>query len=160
MEHVNLRSIIDDVSQAFKKSSDEKKIRITQSCDDEVECLTDRDMVYSILDNLVSNAIKFSAKDRNIFLDCRKNDDHVILSVRDEGPGIDRGDIQNLFKKYTRLSARPTGGESSTGLGLAIVKLSVKKLNGEIEVKSEPRKGSEFIIRLPLRNNSKKSLLN
>jgi signal transduction histidine kinase len=149
LSKVNLKSILDEVTLAFRKSAEDKKIRICQSCHDNIEFITDRDMIFSIVDNLVSNAIKFSDKDKTIFLDCHKNGTRIILSVKDEGPGIRSDEIPLLFKKYTRLSARPTGGESSTGLGLAIVELAVEKLNGGIEVKSELKKGSEFIVSLP-----------
>ncbi|HLF36290.1 MAG TPA: tetratricopeptide repeat protein [Cyclobacteriaceae bacterium] len=153
ISRVNLRSVMEDVAEAFDKASLDKNIKINHSIVEDVECYTDRDMVYSILDNLLSNAIKFSEKDKSIFLGCRKNGSSAILSVKDEGPGINHDDKPRLFRKYSRLSATPTGGESSTGLGLAIVKLAVEKLKGEIEVRSESKKGSEFIVRLPMNHD-------
>ena len=69
--------------------------------------------------------------------------------MKDEGPGISKKEQQDLFKKFIKLSPRPTGGESSTGLGLAIVKLLVDKLNGDIEVISQEKKGTEIRIKFP-----------
>jgi signal transduction histidine kinase len=67
----------------------------------------------------------------------------------DQGPGFTDADKASLFKKFKRLSARPTASESSNGLGLAIVKILVDRLGGTIELLSQVNKGSEFIIMLP-----------
>ena len=76
------------------------------------------------------------------------------LTVRDEGPGLSENDQEKLFKKFQRLSAKPTGEESSTGLGLAIVKLLVDNLNGNITVKSKINTGCSFIVSLPKLQNA------
>ena len=147
---VNLSSVMEDVADAFRKPAEEKEIKIHLNCDKDLECITDREMISRILDNLISNAIKFSEKNKNIFMRCIKNNGHIKLSIKDEGPGIKKDEIPLLFRKYTRLSAQPTAGESSTGLGLAIVHLIVSKLNGKIEVHSEDKTGTEFIINIPV----------
>jgi two-component system sensor histidine kinase/response regulator len=74
----------------------------------------------------------------------------VLVSVRDEGPGISEADQKKLFQKFTRLSARPTGGESSTGLGLAIVKRLAEAMSGSIQCHSAPGGGSKFTLRIPI----------
>ena len=76
--------------------------------------------------------------------------DYILVTVRDEGPGISEADQKKLFQKYTRLSARPTGGESSTGLGLAIVKRLAEAMSGTIQCHSAPGGGSTFTLRLPV----------
>jgi signal transduction histidine kinase len=73
----------------------------------------------------------------------------VRISVSDQGPGISPDDQQKLFKKFQRLSARPTGGESSTGLGLAITQTLVQQLRGTIEVDSTLGQGTTFTVVLP-----------
>ena len=75
-----------------------------------------------ILDNLISNALKYLPPKTTIHVHTLPETNYVLVSVRDAGPGISEADQKKLFQKFTRLSARPTGGESSTGLGLAIVK--------------------------------------
>jgi signal transduction histidine kinase len=70
--------------------------------------------------------------------------------VRDEGPGISEADQKKMFQKFTRLSARPTGGESSTGLGLAIVKRLAEAMSGTVQCHSTPGAGSTFTVRLPI----------
>ena len=82
----------------------------------------------------MSNAIKFSPEKKSIEIACDYNYKFLVLSVKDHGPGFSELDLKDMYKKFQKLSARPTGGESSTGLGLAIVKLLVEKLDGNIEV--------------------------
>ena len=72
-----------------------------------------------------------------------------MISVKDEGPGFTEEDQLSLYKKFKRLSARPTASESSNGLGLAIMKTLVDRLNGSIELKTKPKQGSEFKVTLP-----------
>ena len=79
-----------------------------------------------------------------------KEDNNFWISVKDEGPGFSEKDRNQLFQRFKKLSARPTAGETSNGLGLAIVKTLVDRLNGTIDLVSEPDKGSEFIVKLPL----------
>lgn len=110
---------------------------------------TDPSLLSRLLNNLVSNAIKFSPSDKSIFLTLKESTDSLIISVKDEGPGISQEDQKKMFKPFQRLSAIPTGGESSNGLGLSIVKSIVEKLSGQISVQSEMKKGTEFTITLP-----------
>lgn len=102
-----------------------------------------------IIDNLVSNAIKFSPRNSQVSVVGKKEGDAIIISVKDNGPGFLESDRTFLFQKFKRLSAQPTGGESSNGLGLAIVKTLIDRLGGEIALSSEPGNGAEFIVRIP-----------
>ncbi|GCC50654.1 two-component sensor histidine kinase [Chryseotalea sanaruensis] len=111
------------------------------------------DHLQRIMDNLVSNAIKFSPKGKNIFIDCRMEQDYILISVKDEGPGFTEEDRKNLFKKFQRLSAQPTAGEASTGLGLTIVKQLCDQLHATIELISESGQGATFKVSIPLLHN-------
>lgn len=73
----------------------------------------------------------------------------VQIAVKDEGPGLSENDKADLFKKFARLSAQPTGGEQSTGLGLSIVKKMVESMNGKVWCDSEQGQGATFIVELP-----------
>ena len=103
-----------------------------------------------VLDNLLSNAIKFSPPDKQICLTvCLPGARFVECRIQDEGPGFSENDKTLMFRRYGRLSARPTGGEPSTGLGLSIVKKLVLAMNGELVCESAPGKGATFTFRLP-----------
>lgn len=111
---------------------------------------TDVVSLQRIIENLLSNAIKFSPKDKTVMMRVIHNHASVEIEVIDQGQGITPDEMPRLFKKYQRLSARPTGGEGSTGLGLSIVKELVNALKGKIRVESEVNKGSKFVVELPL----------
>jgi signal transduction histidine kinase len=111
---------------------------------------TNRNYLQRILDNLLTNAIKFSPKGSTVYLVVTSRDSRIQFRLRDEGPGISKVDQKELFKPFKRLSNKPTGGESSSGLGLSIVKLLVEKLHGTIVAITEPGKGTEFIVNLPV----------
>ena len=110
---------------------------------------TDEDVLRRIIENIFSNAIKFSEPGKTIHIKLSEEHEFAILSVKDEGPGIEQAELPKLFEMFQKLSARPTGGESSTGLGLSIVKALVERLQGKIEVHSEIGKGTEFVIHIP-----------
>jgi two-component system sensor histidine kinase/response regulator len=114
------------------------------------EVRADREAACQVLDNLVSNAIKFSAPGRNVTLRLEDGPGQwVTLVVEDEGPGFSEEDKTKMFRRYGRLTARPTGGEPTTGLGLSIVKRLVATMNGRIAVESQPGQGAGFFVRLP-----------
>ena len=149
IEDFEVKDTIDKIIHNYEKSASEKNIVLKKSCPGNISIRNNREFIERILDNLVSNAIKFSPNNKVVFISCDYNYQFLVLSVKDEGPGISKKEQQDLFKKFIKLSPRPTGGESSTGLGLAIVKLLVDKLEGEIEVLSKEKKGTEIRIKFP-----------
>lgn len=110
----------------------------------------DRSYLERIMDNLLSNAVKFSGRDTTIDVAAWKAENNLWISVKDNGPGFSERDKRMLYQKFRKLSARPTGGESSNGLGLAIVKTLVDRMKGEIMLKTEAGKGSEFTVVFPM----------
>jgi len=103
-----------------------------------------------VLDNLLSNAIKFSPPGKQIRLTVSPpGARYVECQVQDEGPGFSQEDKARMFRRYGRLSARPTGGEPSTGLGLSIVKKLVLAMQGELACETTPGSGTTFAFRLP-----------
>jgi signal transduction histidine kinase len=135
--------------KSLQLAADQKSIRVSYQAEGEPLMNSDANYISRIVDNLISNAIKFSPTGSSVEVRTRQSPDHAVISVKDQGPGFSSADRQFLFQKFKKLSARPTGGESSNGLGLAIVKTLVDRLRGNIELKSEPGKGSEFVIHLP-----------
>jgi len=114
------------------------------------QALGDPKAVYQILDNLLSNAIKYSPSGSDIFVRIRKTMDAVVWEVQDQGAGLTDSDQARLFQKFTKLSTRPTAGESSTGLGLSIVKMLAEAMHGAVTCQSRPGEGATFSLRLPI----------
>ena len=110
---------------------------------------SDLKFTKEILDNLLSNAIKFSLPDTVVTVRVERRDAWVRIAIEDQGPGLNADDKARVFGRFTKLSARPTGGEKSTGLGLSIVKHMVDALGGKVWVESEPGAGARFILELP-----------
>lgn len=110
----------------------------------------DLDLMTDLIENLVSNAIKFTPYHKNIWVYLKLADDTIRLIVKDEGPGFRPEEMEKLFRPFQRLSARPTGGENSTGLGLSIVYQIVQLHGGHIQVESNGRgEGSTFTVSIP-----------
>ena len=119
---------------------------------DAVEVLADYQAVCVVIDNLVSNAIKFSPPGRTVTIAVAAGPDNGMrrISVTDQGPGLTAEDRWNLFKPYHRLSAAPTGGETSHGLGLSIAARLAGSMKGEIGCDSEVGNGATFWVNLPV----------
>jgi signal transduction histidine kinase len=111
--------------------------------------LADATVLTQVIENLISNAVKYSPPGRNIFVRLEKLPEAVRCQVQDEGPGLSAEDQKKLFGKFARLSAKPTGGEHSTGLGLSIVKKMVEAMHGRVWCESELGKGARFVVELP-----------
>lgn len=111
----------------------------------------DEKKLTEVIDNLINNAIKYSPPKKEIQVNVRTRDGKAIVEVRDNGPGLSKDDLKNLFRRFTSLSALPTGGENSTGLGLFIAKNLVDAHNGTIFATSDGEgKGASFVVELPL----------
>lgn len=113
------------------------------------EFYADKGLIHQVLENFTSNAIKYSPSETTITTRVLATPASVRFEVQDEGPGLTDEDKQKLFGFFQRLSARPTGGESSHGVGLAITKRVVDLHNGKIWAESELGKGTTFIVELP-----------
>jgi signal transduction histidine kinase len=113
----------------------------------------DRVAVAAILDNLVSNAIKYSPRGTVIHVQVRADGDWVVCAVRDSGPGLSPEDQSKLFQRGVRLKPRPTAGEPSMGYGLAVAKELVDGLGGQIWCESVVGQGSCFAFRLPVKGD-------
>lgn len=135
----------------FKEQAKLKKISIDHhlKVEDEIYILADRMAFMQILDNYISNAIKFSPSESTIHIQFMAKDDEVVIGVKDEGPGIKREEINLLFTKFTKLSNKPTGGEDSTGLGLSIVKKLAELMAGKVWCESEFGEGATFFVEFP-----------
>lgn len=142
-------SMLQIIADEFKWQTESKKITLLVQGSEHITVLADEIWFHRVMENLVSNAVKFSPHNKNIFISITQHGLTVRVSVRDEGPGINSDDRKKLFGKFSRLSAQPTGDEHSSGLGLCIVKKFVEVMNGKVWCESEPGQGATFIVELP-----------
>jgi len=147
---LDLTAVVKLAVQDYHEAARRKNLEIqTDFPANGADVVADRNALMQVLDNLLSNAVKFSPPDRRISVSVRSASSGVECLIQDEGPGFTDGDKSRMFRRYGRLSARPTGGEPSTGLGLSIVKKLVDAMNGELGCDSTPGQGTAFTVRLP-----------
>ncbi len=146
----DLGAALHSVIQTQRSHATAKQQRIhLESETTPVVVLVDPSVTVQVLENLVSNAVKYSPPGKDIFVRLKKLAQGARVEVQDQGPGLSAEDQKKLFGKFARLSAKPTGGEHSTGLGLSIVKKLVEAMNGRVWCESELGQGAAFIVEFP-----------
>lgn len=151
LQSVDLVKAVKSIKKNNSTMARKKEQKLQLSSEETCMVYADKRKLLKVIDNLINNAIKYSPFGSEVEIKLGIQDDMAVLEVRDQGPGLTRDDLRNLFRPFTSLSAKPTGGETSSGLGLSIAKNLVKAHRGKIHAKSEgPGKGSSFIVELPL----------
>lgn len=151
LEPINFVNIVDESIAAYRATGEKKRIQIKKGNDYQIPMIwADARAFRQVLDNLISNAIKFSPADTEVSINFIQRGNDICIEVTDQGPGISSEEQHKLFEKYQTLSNKPTGGEKSTGLGLALVKKYIEAMEGRIEVESELGKGTSFKVFLPV----------
>ena len=155
LEPMHWNQCISTVVQRFQRIALAKHIELCLVLDPNCDMTVDGKPTWMsiALGNLVSNAIKYSPPHSQIEVKSRLDQDRISVSVRDEGPGFSNEDLQNMYGKYQRLSAKPTGGETSTGLGLFIVQAMAARLKISIDVSHHPEGGAVFTLCKTCREN-------
>ena len=146
-QNVNLHDIVNTVIEALKLSADKKNIKIENLVPKDFNLFVDYVSINRIILNLTSNAIENIDENKIIKIKTEKHDNKTVITVEDNGQGIEEDEIQTLFTKY--ISKKRGGKKSVSGLGLSIVKTLVNKNSGEIKVESELGKYTKFIINIP-----------
>jgi signal transduction histidine kinase len=150
-EPVNIPLLVREVADASRMMSDRKEQALAVATPKLLTVSGDHDRLREAIDNLVSNAIKYTPHGGHIHLAVAREGSEAVIRVGDDGPGLSPEDLSRLFGRFQRLSAKPTGGEGSTGLGLSIVKRIVELHGGRITAESGgPGRGTTFTITLPL----------
>ncbi|WP_050026818.1 hybrid sensor histidine kinase/response regulator [Verrucomicrobium sp. BvORR034] len=149
---IDLKEILTSVGARHEPIAAAKQINIVlELAPRPVTIKGDHEMLEQALENVVSNAIKFSPVGTTITLRAKTGTTgYAVCEVADQGPGFTNDDMSRMFRRYGRLSARPTGGEPSTGLGLSIVKRLIERMGGTIRMISGPGEGAVFSLQLPL----------
>lgn len=162
-EVIDGNEILNDVISDYVVQSKQKDITLHFQNDAENSQINvDKNSIHEIWENVISNSVKYSPKEKSIWVrafvsteedqipNATKGVSYYVVSVKDEGPGISVEDQKKLFSKFGKLSARPTGGESSTGLGLSIVKKLAEMMQGHVWCESTFGEGATFFTAFPL----------
>ena len=146
--------IVEQVENSLIAQTNAKNITIINKIDPDITVRSDYNMISTVFRNLISNAIKYSHKDSNIFLGNKIKKDKVIFSVEDCGVGIKKETIEKLFRIDENISTEGTNSEIGTGLGLILCKEFLEKLGGTIWVESEVGVGTTFYFSIPNSNKN------
>jgi len=150
-EVVNVAALAAEQCATNQPLAAKKNQKLLLSAPEQLSASCDADRLRVAIDNLISNAIKYSPQHSTIRISVSQQAEGVTISVADEGPGLPPEDMARLFGRFQRLSAKPTGGESSTGLGLSIVKRIANLHGGSVVAESGGvGSGTTFAIRLPV----------
>jgi two-component system, sensor histidine kinase and response regulator len=149
IQKINLKDLINTSLEIYFNNAQQKSIAIIDNTD-EVIVLADKNMLMTVIRNLISNAIKFSNSGSEILLFSRLTQDVIILSVVDKGIGISKEKIDELFDVSINKSTNGTNKEKGSGLGLVLCRDFIKLNNGEIWVESQVGKGTTFSFSIPL----------
>lgn len=149
-ESVSLNHLIDNSIEIVSDQAIRKNITINSTLSEQILVFADREMVASIMQNLLTNAIKFSYTKSIIVVSAKLKHTQVEVIIEDSGTGIEEDRLKNLWDIGANLNTKGTKGEKGTGLGLILSKEFVEKNGGTIRVESTVGVGSRFIFTLPL----------
>ncbi|NSA15804.1 signal transduction histidine kinase [Clostridium beijerinckii] len=150
-ENLDVINLIEWNISSIDKYAKQKEISLVFDTNVE-ECImaVDPEAIDRIIMNLISNAIKFSPKGSNIYINAWKSINQLTISVRDEGIGIPKEEQNTIFNRFVQSSRNKKSENSGSGIGLDLVRYLTQAHNGSIELKSEENSGCEFIIKLPI----------
>ncbi len=147
-EKINLIELINKEHVSLTEFAFGKKIKLDFEIPKDLHVLADKNMLNTILRNLINNALKFTAKGGKVTVSTKQENGSVIIYVKDTGMGINKNDFDKLFRYDIKFSNPGTEHEHGTGLGLLLCKEFVEKHGGKIWIESEIDKGSTFYFSL------------
>ena len=137
----------------YRGKAENKGIKLTSDVDIGMYASIDKNMIKTVIRNLISNAIKYTPKGGQVGIKAVKNEEFIYITVFDTGVGIPKENLHKIFKIDSNISTQGTDDESGTGLGLIISREFIEKNGGEITVSSEEGQGSEFTFKIPAFQN-------
>ncbi len=146
---LNLAENVKEISELLKSLADSKDIRIESRIPEDITVYADRNMLQSILRNLVGNAIKFTGRDGKIIIEAQRLYSQTEISITDNGVGMDQQTLEKILAKEKTVTTRGTGKESGSGLGLVMTKEMINRHGGELTGKSKIKWGTTFTFTLP-----------
>lgn len=148
--NLEIRPFLQHLVQCHQVHSGQKKILIFHNIHDNITISVDELRLQQVLNNLISNAIKFSPKGSIVNVVTDDYQGYLYIKVIDTGAGIPADKIQDLFTPFANIGSIPTANEKGSGLGLSIVKKLMELHDGDIFIESEVGKGSTFVVQLPI----------
>ncbi len=145
----NVKLILEEIFSVLTVAANKKGVAMDFEVDDNLSINVNRDRIKQMLINLIDNAIKYNSENGHVLVNVCKQEGKIIFTIKDSGIGIAEEHISRIFERFYRVDKGRSRNMGGTGLGLSIVKHIVNLYSGSINVKSEPGKGSEFIIQLP-----------
>ena len=145
----NLQKTIETNINILKLSAEKKNIQIIFDGKEEIFAHADREMISTVVRNLINNAVKFTPSDKEINVRAKVNKTMIEVEVSDQGVGISEENLERLFRIDDKFKSDGTAGEKGTGLGLIICKEFIEKNGGSIKVKSKSGEGSSFSFTIP-----------
>lgn len=152
LENYDMIQIIDSIVNAAGKYVQSREIKMSTSLSEEsVIMAVDAERFERIMLNLISNAVKFSSVGCKILVEVKRNENQLVIQIKDNGIGIPKEKLNMIFEKFTQVDNIYTRKHEGSGIGLAFVKEMLRLMNGEISVESKENQGSCFTIKLPIR---------
>jgi PAS domain S-box-containing protein len=152
LDSVDVKALLTDAVRDVRGLADEKDIDLQLVLPPKLENIrADRDKLAVVLNNLLGNAIKYTPRGGNVICGCQARNDAVVVTVKDNGIGIDPADLARIFDKFQRGKDPEVLNEPGTGIGLYTAREIVRRHGGEIDLMSEKGAGSTFLVRLPHR---------
>ena len=151
-DKVNIKNIINIVISNLETLSQNKKIKISNLISSDMIVLGDQNKLIEVFYNIIENAIKYSDENKEISVKAEIKDDFVEIKIIDQGYGIPKTSLGRVTERFFRIDPEKSKKVGGTGLGLAIVKHLINQHRGQLNIKSELDKGSEFEIKLPTAN--------
>jgi PAS domain S-box-containing protein len=150
-EEFNLKGLIDKNISEIKLNATNKQLKIDSAENEDIFIFADKNMINTVLRNLLSNGVKFTRKGGKVTVVVTETENEVIISVKDTGVGVSEENVKKLFRIDTKFQMPGTDNEQGTGLGLKLCKEFVEKLGGKIWVESVENKGSDFKFSIPVK---------
>ncbi|WP_423773827.1 sensor histidine kinase [Aneurinibacillus aneurinilyticus] len=152
LQPLSVHELLQDVSERFALRSQQEKIalRLDFPVDSLPLVKADRDNIIQVLDNLISNSMKYSNENTTVVIRAHKEENAVRIEIIDEGMGIRRRDLDRIFERFYRVDKARSRSAGGTGLGLSIARQIVLVHGGTIEIDSEWQKGTRVSFTLPL----------
>ena len=149
-QSVNMAELMSDVCEILQAVAQKKSIQIECNIEKDLHCFVDLNMMLSIFQNLISNALKFTPNGGQIYISALTQNGQVEITVRDTGVGMSDESFQNFNQRKQIRSEKGTDGEKGSGLGLLLCLQFIEKNRGNVQVTTQKGEGTIFTICLPI----------